>query len=397
MKCRICGDDCSYLARLKKQPLANKYPVDQEAIAKEKFWNLDALICSNCYAGQLSEILSRDELFQDYYYLSSVNTELVEHFNDLASKLHESKFVLDIGSNDGVLLRPLKERGIKCLGIDPSVNVGSLANEEGLETIIGFFDANSAKEIVKNYEKPDVIVASSIFTHLEDPKSFVRNLQEVLSEDGIIIIEIEYLLNMIKQFQFERFYFDRVFYYSITSLNYLFSENGFKLYDIEDIDPHGGSLRVYIARENSKNEVSETLLKFLKNEEKSLRSDQITKFQNAIENYANDFVEALKDYSQKGLRVCGFGSPARLATITNFADIGPDLIEYVVDDSPLKCGRYSPGKSIPIKDRSHMEDNPPDVIVVFAYEYFDSIYKFTSRFGVDHYQPIPFKKLEVTK
>ena len=222
MKCRICNQECIYLARLGQQPLANKYPKDKKAIENQGFWDLDALICSNCHAGQLSTILSRDEMFQDYYYLSSVNPELVDHFDDLALKLKSSGFVLDIGSNDGVLLRPLSKLGVKCLGIDPSINVGSLANDEGLETLIGFFDIDSVREIKEHHGKPDVIVASSIFTHLEDPKQFVEDLNELLSDDGVIIIEIEYLLNMIQKYQFERFYFDRTFYYSISSLRYLF-------------------------------------------------------------------------------------------------------------------------------------------------------------------------------
>ena len=177
-------------------------------------------------------------------------------------------------------------------------------------------------------------------------------------------------------------------------MNDLFSKNGFKLYNIEEIKPHGGSLRVFISREASDNKRSEKVLNLLKIEEESLKKNQVMQFQHDIESYAKELREALEKFSAKGLKVCGFGSPARLATITNFANIGPELIQYVVDDSPLKCGRFSPGQSIPIKDRKYMEDNPPDVIIVFAYEYFESIFKFTSKFNVDHYQPIPFKLLE---
>lgn len=398
MKCRICNQECTYLARLGQQPLANKYPKDKKAIENQGFWDLDALICSNCHAGQLSTILSRDEMFQDYYYLSSVNPELVDHFDDLASKLKSSRFVLDIGSNDGVLLRPLSKLGVRCLGIDPSINVGSLANDEGLETLIGYFDSDTVREIKEHHGRPDVIVASSIFTHLENPKQFVEDLNELLSDDGVIIIEIEYLLNMIQKYQFERFYFDRTFYYSISSLRHLFTKCGFEIYDIEEIEPHGGSLRVFIAKADAGKKVTDKVNIMLEIEAEVLQKDQVTQFQVDISGYAKELYEALEKYSAEGLRVCGFGSPARLATITNFANIGPELIEYVVDDSPLKVDRYSPGMSIPIVGRKHMEDNPPDVVIVFAYEYFDSIFEFTSKFNVSHYQPIPFKPLfEVEK
>lgn len=398
MKCRICNEECIYLARLGKQPLANKYPKDKKAIENQGFWDLDALICSNCHAGQLSTILSRDEMFQDYYYLSSVNPELVDHFDDLALKLKSSRFVLDIGSNDGVLLRPLSKLGVRCLGIDPSINVGSLANDEGLETLIGYFDNDAVREIKEHHGRPDVIVASSIFTHLENPKQFVEDLNELLSDDGVIIIEIEYLLNMIQKYQFERFYFDRTFYYSISSLRYLFTKCGFEIYDIEEIEPHGGSLRVFISKADAGKKVTDKVNTMLEIEAEVLQKDQVMQFQVDISSYATELYEALEKYSAEGLRVCGFGSPARLATITNFANIGPELIEYVVDDSPLKVDRYSPGMSIPIVGRKHMEDNPPDVVIVFAYEYFDSIFEFSSKFNVSHYQPIPFKPLfEVEK
>jgi len=393
MYCRICEGPCIDLARLGHQPLANKYPNNKLAAERQGFWDLTCLICSKCFAGQLSEIISRDEMFLDYYYLSSVNPELVEHFDALAMKLSDRKFVLDIGSNDGILLRPLKKLGVHCLGIDPSINVGEIANNAGLETIIGFFNSDAVEAIENNYGKPDTIIASSIFTHLEDPQTFVRDLGMLLSEEGEIVIEIEYLLSMIKNYQFERFYFDRTFYYSVTSLSKLFSSNGFLVHDIEEITPHGGSLRIYISREGANYNVTKKVLDMLAVEKEVFAQDEIQQFQDKIDNYATELREALEKYSKQGLKVCGFGAPARLATITNFAKIGPDLIEYIVDDSPLKCGKVSPGMSIPIKNRTHMENNPPDVVIVFAYEYFQSIFKFTSKFNVNHYQPIPFNPL----
>ena len=209
------------------------------------------MICKDCFCGQLNQIIDRSEMFEDYYYLSSVNPELQEHFNVLAEKLKKHDFVLDIGSNDGILLRPLKKLGVNCLGIDPSVNVGKIANDEGLETIIDFFTAKSAKKIIENYGHPDAIVASSIFTHLEEPKDFIEALYNLISSDGNIYIEIEYLSNLIKNFQFERFYFDRPFYYSVTSMKQIFKEKGLSLTEVEKISPHGGSLRLTFSKESA--------------------------------------------------------------------------------------------------------------------------------------------------
>lgn len=397
MLCKLCNNECLALAKLGKQPLANKYPKDNEAIKKEIFWELNAMICSNCYAGQISEIVDRKHLFEDYYYLSSVNKELANHFNSLAQKIKKNKFVLDIGSNDGVLLRPLKKLGVKCLGIDPSINVAEIANKEGLKTLVGFFDESKVMEITKEYGKPDVIVAASVFTHIEDPCSFVKNLNNLIDDNGTIIIEIEYLMNIIKKYQFERFYFDRPFYYSINSLEYIFSREGLQIHDIENIEPHGGSIRVFISKKNSNHKINSVVSYMLNNEKLFLNKTKISSFQKKIDNFSGELFNKLKEFSEKKLMVCGFGAPARLATITNFAKINDNLIKYVIDDSPLKSGKLSPGMSIPIKSREFMEKNPPDIIVVFAYEYFDSIYNFTNKFKVDHYQPIPFKLLKKAK
>ena len=196
MFCKLCNSKCNLLADLGQQPLANKYPKNDEEMSQEKFWNLKAFICSECFCGQLNEIIDRSEMFEDYYYLSSVNHELKQHFISFAEKLSNFKFVLDVGSNDGILLRPLKKSGIKCLGIDPSINVGEIANKEGLETIIDFFNKESANFIEENYGKPDAIVASSIFTHLEEPKDFISCLEGLISDEGTVFIEIEYLTNL---------------------------------------------------------------------------------------------------------------------------------------------------------------------------------------------------------
>jgi hypothetical protein len=326
-------------------------------------------------------------MFEDYYYLSSVNQELKNHFEDFSKKLSEFNFILDVGSNDGILLRPLKNLGKKCLGIDPSHNVGKIANNEGLETIIDFFNMESAKLIKENYGRPDAIVASSIFTHLESPKEFISSLEYLIEDEGEIFIEIEYLANLVDNFQFERFYFDRPFYYSVTSMRNIFLEKSLSLINVEEISPHGGSLRLTFKKSSDKTIIDNSVDKFLKLEQKKFRKESISTFQPSIEKYAEELFYLLNNNKDK--KVAGFGAPARLSTISNFAKINTDLLPYVVDDSPLKVDRYSPGVHIPIVPREHMIKDNPDIIIVFAYEYIDSIYEFTSQFNAKHYQPIP--------
>ena len=199
MICRLCkSSHVSEVINLGKQPLANKYPNKKADILKEKKYNLKVLFCKKCRSGQIKKIIDRNILFEDYYYLSSVNVDLKIHFNKLAKKLKEFKFVVDIGSNDGILLEPLKKLNINSIGIDPSINVGKIANNNGFKTYIGFFNKSIIKKILKEHNKPDLIVASSVITHLKNPIKFANDIKLFLEKNGTLIIEIEYLQNFIK-------------------------------------------------------------------------------------------------------------------------------------------------------------------------------------------------------
>ena len=231
---------------LKKQPLANKYPKNISEINKEAKYNLKVYYCKECKSAQIGRLINRDTMFKDYYYLSSVNKKLVDHFINLSNKLRKNNFIIDIGSNDGILLKPLKKAGIKAIGIDPSINVSRIANKNGFKTLVGFFDSHMVNKILNSYPKPDVLVASSVVTHMKNPKQFAKNVKKLLIDDGILILEIEYLYNFIKNLEFERFYFDRPFYYSLNTIKKIFERQKMFLFDAEKISPHGGSIRIYL-------------------------------------------------------------------------------------------------------------------------------------------------------
>lgn len=393
MKCKICKGNLNTLLDLGMQPLANKYPKDDNEKANEQKWQMDVLICSECRCASIANVIDRELMFNDYYYLSSVNPELVSHFEELAEKLRRSAFVLDIGSNDGVLLRPLSKNNVKCLGVDPSINVGKIANDEGLETIIGFFNKETARRIYDEHGCPEHIVASSMFTHLEHPDQFVEDVRTLCNEKTQVIIEIEYLAELIANIQFERFYFDRPFYYSIQAMKVLFDNRGFKLNDVEKITPHGGSLRLTFSLNNSEHPINKRVEQALLNEEKKLGAKAIQLFKDEMESQSNLLKEFLERCVSEQLSVCAYGAPARLATITNYIGITDKLLDCVFEDSPLKIGRYTPGMHIPILSSENINQYKIDVLVVFAYEYINSIYKKTSVLGVPHYAPIPLKKI----
>ena len=380
MKCDLCYQETAIeFLDLGLQPLANKYPT-QEMFVKEDFFPLKVFFCTNCKNVQLGTKVSRERMFEDYYYLSSVNPGLVRHFNAFAQELKDKKFVIDVGSNDGILLKPLTELRVKAIGIEPSVNVGKIANDAGLETYIDFFTKESVAKVTGKHGRADVVVASSIFTHLENPHEFLEAVKDAMTDDGDFIIEVEYIGNMLRDVQFERFYLDRIFYYSLTSLRDLFALHGMYVGKVEHIEPHGGSLRVTGYKQGKGPGVSGAVQKLLAEEESTLTPEKLKKFSKTVDEYLSLFKTKLEEYKKEGVRVAGYGAPARVATICNYGQIGPDLIEFIVDDSPLKQNRFSPGTHIPIKTKSYLEglEQKPGLLVVFAYEYFDDIKKKTA-------------------
>jgi len=389
MKCRLCGEPAAVeFLNLGQQPLANKYP-NKDEFTTEEFFPLQVFFCPTCKNVQLGTIVSRERMFEDYYYLSSVNLGLVRHFEDLAQQLASARFVVDVGSNDGILLRPLQKLGVKALGVEPSINVSKIANDQGFETLTTFFDVPAAETIEESYGRADVIVASSVFTHLDNPSGFIDAVKRLLTDDGTFIIEVEYIGAILATTQFERFYLDRIFYYSLTSLAKLFEAHGMIIVDVREIAPHGGSLQVFVQRADRQSaSPSDATRRLLAREAADLTLETLREFGRNVDVQISAFKDKLAEYQRAGLRVAGYGSPARVATICNYGRIGPTEIPFTVDDSPLKQNKFTPGTHIPIVPRSYLDEHKPDVLVVFAYEYFEDIKKKTD--GAYRYlKPIP--------
>jgi len=381
--------------------LANKYPTRAQ-LGKEEFVSLRAIFCGNCMTVQLprSSLVSRKKLFAHYYYLSSVNTALKQHFEQLARTIVERMkpdLVVDIGSNDGPLLRPLQESGVKAVGVEPAENIAKIANQSGLETFQAFFDRAVVEQIVGKYGRADVVVASNVFTHLDKIHQFTDNVKSLLKEGGVFIVEVEYLGDIIRGLQFERFYSDHTFYFTIASLDFLFRMHGMYVADAERIPTHGGSIRCYV-RVGTPDPSSRSVgVSALLKGEQSVKLDVLdgySKYAREVKRCSDEFKRELVKLRKKRKTVAAYGAPARLTTICNYLNIGPRLIKYVVEDSPLKQGRFTPGTHIPIVEPTYLERRPPDTLVVFAWNYFDEISRKTSRLhaqGMKYAIPIPYK------
>jgi methylation protein EvaC len=391
--CSLCGKDAVVdCFDLKMQPLANKYPASEQDKLEEFMQQMKARFCKSCRSIHLPSDQPRSVFFEDYYYLSSVNSELVRHFEKLAKKLKNRKFVVDVGSNDGILLRPLKKLGVRAIGVDPSQNVGALANAEGLETMISFFDQDTSRQIAEKYGKPDCIVASSVFTHMEDPTAFLNLAGDLISDDGVIIVEVEYIAEIIKTISFERFYFDRPYYFSLSSVMKMAEQGDLTVFDVAMVDVHGGSIQLHLCKSSNSLEPSDRITNMLKQEAAILTMETIQKQFNQFEEAIANFKQQIAEIKDSGKSVFGYGCPARLSTITNFGNIDRNLIEAVIEDSSLKAGRFSPGKHIPIISSNDIQKQV-DIFVVFAFEYIDSIKAKTKSMKCEYFKPVPFQKI----
>jgi methylation protein EvaC len=391
-QCPICSRELEFIFSMGSQPLANKYPKSSDDFLDEVLLEMNVYYCDECNYINIPCDVDRSLFFEEYYYLSSVNKELVIHFNEMAKdiKLRNPQLVLDVGSNDGILLKPLNALNIKCVGLDPSENVSAIANASGLQTVVGFFDDESAEIIKQNHGCPDIICASSVFTHLQDPKGFFVVADSLLADGGEVIIEVEYLRNIVESLGFERFYFDRPHYYSIKSLSRIAEETGFRIVDIKYINAHGGSIRASFGRAD-RAPISMDIKREISSEAEVLNRRLIEENFDSFKSECTLLKEQLESFGRLGLHSAAYGCPARFSTITNFADIGPELLPYVVDDSPLKSGRFSPGKHVPIVAFNFSENI--DNYVVFAYEYIYSIKDKVNSGKIAFFKPIPFQPI----
>lgn len=380
-ECRFCKSPLEHVVvDLGLSPVSNHFRdsnrVDHEG---QTFYPLKALVCGSCWLVQLSDVETPPHFYEDYAYFSSFSTSWLAHSERYAKEMKErlglgsESFVLELASNDGYLLQHFKNAGIKVLGVEPSENVAAYAKEHhGIDSIIEFFGKSLGDELRDKGVSADLICCNNVLAHVPDIRDFVSGIGPVLSPDGTVTIEFPHLLQMLTQGQFDTVYHEHYFYLSLLSVERILGECGLALYGLEQLDTHGGSLRVY-AKHTQSDVSDDTLAATLA----KVRDAEAAFGLNSIAGYSGfaarpadckaDLVSFLIDARKAGKTVCGYGAPAKGNTILNYSGVGPELLPFTTDLSPQKQGKFLPGVNIPVFHPDHIKATRPDYVLILPW------------------------------
>ena len=376
--CRSCGNsNLKRVVSLGYQPLANNLINKKDE--KCDLYPLEVNYCDKCHNCQLSVAVDPKKMFSNYLYTSSTSKVFRNHFVEAAKKyskelkLNKKKsYIIDIGSNDGIALKPFLNLGFKkLLGIEPAKNLARLANKDKIKTFNGFLERKNIKKIKKN---ADLILASNVFAHSDKLKEMAECMFSLLSKKGTIIIEVQYLMNTLKDLTFDNIYHEHYNYWSLTSLVYFFNQFNAKIFRSETVDTHGGSIRVYI-KKDKKVKVEQSVKKMLKKEESFGIKDFKTyqKFAEKVYEIRENVIKNLNKLKDKNKLIIGYGAPAKATTALNFFGVTKE-IDFIVEDNKLKHNKFIPGVKIPIKSKSHIK-NKKNTLLVLAWNFYNDIKK----------------------
>ena len=376
--CRSCGNtNLKRVVSLGYQPLANNLLNKEDE--EDEMYPLEMNYCQNCHNCQLSVVVDPKKMFSNYLYLSSTSKTFRDHFKKAADnyiknfKLSPKKsYIIDIGSNDGVALKPFKDLNFKkILGIEPAKNLAKKANKDKIKTYNGFLDEKSLKKIKKN---ADIVLASNVFAHSDKLKSMAECMLKLIKKEGTIVIEVQYLLNTLKDLTFDNIYHEHYNYWSLTSLTYFFNKLGAKIYKAEKINTHGGSIRIYV-KKNPKTKIEKSVYEFLKEEENFgiKKYETYKNFEKKVYDIRKNVRKKIKELKKNSKKIIGYGSPAKATTALNFFGVTKE-IDYIIEDNKLKQGKFLPGVKIPIKSKQSV-NGKSDCLIVLAWNFFDEIKK----------------------
>lgn len=375
-KCQVCSAPLNCFMSFGQMPLANGF-LTPDQFADEYFFDLSVGSCPHCGMFQLMEQPSREMMFNECYpFYSGSSSGMAVHFQKFAEHvkkdylLSKDPFVVEIGSNDGIMLRHFSDADIRHLGIEPSLNVAQVAIDRGINTISTFFNEDCAREIVKKYGQADAFLAANVMCHIPYLHSIVKGIRILLKPKGVVIFEDPYLGDVIENTSYDQIYDEHVFLFSLSSISYLFSQHDMELIDIEPQETHGGSMRYIIARKGMYPVADRVHMQLKKEKNMALdKPETYESFRKGCEHSKDSLMALLRDLSRQGKRIVGYAATSKSTTIINYCGIRTDLIEFISDTTPIKQGKFSPGAHIPVRPYEEFLKNYPDYALLFAYNH----------------------------
>ncbi|MBI3324812.1 MAG: methyltransferase domain-containing protein [Candidatus Omnitrophica bacterium] len=384
--CRLCGSRrLERVISLGETPLANAFVGAEERVRPQPRFPLDVYLCRECAHAQLRDIVDPDLLFRDYVYVSSTSPVFVEHFRRYAESiialigLPSGSQVVEIGSNDGVLLDWFKQAGMRVLGVDPARRIAEAASAKGIPTLPEFFSLELATRLRAEGWQPRVIAANNVFAHADDLHGIVEGVAHLLRGDGVFVFEVSYLVDVVEKTLFDTIYHEHLSYHTVKPLVGLFERHGMQLADAIRVDAHGGSLRGIAQRKGGPLPAHARVAQLIDLEAgRGLHEPEAFAelFRN-IQRRKAELTELLRRLKSEGARIAGFGAPAKATTLMFHFGLGPDSLAYIVDDSPLKQGLFSPGHHIPVVPSSYLykPETRPGYLLILAWNFAEPIMK----------------------
>jgi SAM-dependent methyltransferase len=400
--CRFCGGLLSRtFVDLGTSPLCESYPSAADLNRGEVFYPLHVYVCEHCFLVQLEEYESAENIFSDYAYFSSYSDSWLKHADNYCDKMTQrfslgaKSLVVEVASNDGYLLQYFVRRNVPVLGIEPAANVAKVAVEKGVPTLVRFFGTQLANELAGEGPCADLVLGNNVLAQVPDLNDFVEGLKILLKPEGVLTLEFPHLLQLIKQNEFDTIYHEHFSYFSMLTTVRILEAHGLKAFDVEELPTHGGSLRIFACRaEAQTHRVAPSIAKMIADERHAgLASlSGYDGFALQVKQTKWALVEFLLGAAKQGKRVAGYGAPGKSATLLNYCGIGKDLIEYTVDRSPYKQGRFLPGSRIPIYHPDRIRETKPDYVVILPWNLKDEIMQqlqFIREWGGRFVVPIP--------